>query len=103
MSILSRLIRLIHPPKEASMVESAKASHHFICDADIDLDNFPSCPRCGAQDVAMIIYGSPMMTTKIHAAFESGRLLSGGCMVRKSAPAWHCHQCGVDYGRLGPR
>lgn len=103
MSIISRLIRLIHSKKEATKSESANTPHHFISDADIDLDNFPTCPKCGTHDVAMIIYGSPMMTTKIHAAFESGRLLSGGCMVRKSAPAWHCYQCGADYGRLGSR
>lgn len=103
MSIISRLTRLFKPTKEATTDECANAPHNFICDADIDLDNFPACPKCRSQKVAMIIYGSPMMTTKIHAAFESGRLLSGGCMIRKRAPAWHCNQCGHDYGRLGSR
>lgn len=100
MSIISRLTRLfLRPPQKTP--DDCAAPHNFICDADIDLDNFPTCPKCISDDISMIIYGSPMMTTKIHKAFESGRLLSGGCMVRKNAPAWHCNLCGHDYGRLG--
>lgn len=98
MSLIQRLLHIFSTRPQTTCED---APHNFIRDQDIDLDNFPNCPRCQSNDIAMIIYGSPMMTTKIHLAFEKGRLIPGGCMVRKTAPAWHCHHCRHDFGRLG--
>lgn len=101
MSLISRLKHFFLPGPARNRTTCEVPPHNFILDTDIDLDNFPKCPRCRSDAVAMIIYGSPMMTTKIHRAFETGQLIAGGCMVRKSAPAWHCHGCQNDFGKLG--
>lgn len=64
----------------------------------IDPNNFPSCPHCGAADVAKVIYGKPPLTRQILAALESGQIISGGCMIHGGAPEWHCLRCRQDFG-----
>ena len=73
----------------------------FVLDENFDLDAHPPCPRCQSDDVAIIVYGKPMLTRKIVEGFDSGRLISGGCMVRSTAPKWHCNSCHEDFGKLG--
>ncbi|MCK5913757.1 MAG: hypothetical protein KAG12_07740 [Desulfuromusa sp.] len=73
---------------------------NFILDDNFDLDNVPICPACSSRDIATFIYGKPRLSTKIVEGFESGKIISGGCMIRKTAPKWHCYNCKKDFGRL---
>jgi len=100
-SFLSRLTQsLLSGKKLRSKPPDRSSSLNFIIDDDFDLDNRPHCPKCNAEDIATIIYGKPLLSRKILAGFESGRLISGGCLVRSTAPRWHCNQCGADFGQL---
>jgi len=65
-----------------------------------DLDNIPPCPTCGSDNVAIFIYGKPPLERAILEGLESGKIISGGCMIRVTAPKWHCYQCKNDFGRL---
>ncbi len=65
-----------------------------------DLDNTPPCPTCGSDDVAIFVYGKPQMDKVTLEGLESGKIISGGCMIRKTAPKWHCYNCNNDFGRL---
>ncbi len=67
---------------------------------DVTFDGIPPCPRCKATDVARIIYGKPPLTRQILEGLESGRLVSGGCLVHQGAPAWRCNRCNRDFGQL---
>jgi hypothetical protein len=102
MSLIAKLTKRVFS-KSGPRIEDPRCSTtagHFILDEDFDFESSPSCPNCKANDSAFIIYGKPLLTRKIITGFESGRLISGGCMVRKSAPKWHCQQCGIDFGTL---
>ena len=72
----------------------------FVLDKDFDFANIPSCPVCNSNQVATFIYGKPSLTRLIIEGFESGKFISGGCMIRESAPKWHCYNCNRDFGRL---
>ena len=65
---------------------------------ELALDNLPPCPICGGNDIAQIIYGKPPLTRQVLAGLESGRILSGGCLVHNGAPEWYCFSCRQDFG-----
>ena len=73
---------------------------NFIIDGNFDFDSVPICPACASRNIATFIYGKPRLSTKIVEGFESGKIISGGCMIRKTAPKWHCYNCKKDFGRL---
>ena len=64
------------------------------------LNNKPSCPECGSDDVAYILYGYPMPEEDYSEAFrkklEDGEIIFGGCEVGFDSPKWHCNKCGHD-------
>jgi len=72
----------------------------FILDDDFDFDSVPACPGCASRNVAIFVYGKPRLSRKVIEGFESGKIISGGCMIRKTAPKWHCYNCDKDFGRL---
>jgi hypothetical protein len=71
-----------------------------IPENNFDLDNIPPCPNCASTDVAVFIYGKPPLKSVILDGLESGKIISGGCMIRRTAPKWHCYSCNNDFGRL---
>ena len=77
------------------------APGNFVVDKNFILDTHPPCPACGSDNISIYVYGKPLLTRDIIAALESGRIISGGCMIRRQAPKWHCNDCGADYGHLG--
>ncbi|MCK4503172.1 MAG: class I SAM-dependent methyltransferase [Desulfuromonadales bacterium] len=79
---------------------SSEATDNFIIDDNFDFDSTPTCPACASNNVAIFVYGKPRLSRIIIEGFESGKIISGGCMIRKTAPKWHCHNCNKDFGRL---
>ena len=77
-----------------------KETGNFILDDIFDFDSATICPVCASGDIATFVYGKPRLSTKIVEGFESGKIISGGCMIRKTAPRWHCYNCKKDFGRL---
>lgn len=78
LKIFRQLKRLFFSGKYRPESYYCSPQEHFILDENFDMEQHPPCPRCKSEDVAIFVYGAPMMTRKILAGFESGRLLSGG-------------------------
>jgi 2-polyprenyl-3-methyl-5-hydroxy-6-metoxy-1,4-benzoquinol methylase len=72
----------------------------FVQIQEFDLGNVPPCPHCGSNDVAKMLYGKPALTRQILEGLESGKIISGGCMIHGGAPGWHCNHCHQDFGHL---
>lgn len=102
MSVLKKALRQWFSSGESEPVQSplAKETDNFILDDNFDLNTVPACPACASKNVATFVYGKPRLNRIIVEGFESGKIISGGCMIRKTAPKWHCHNCNKDFGRL---
>jgi hypothetical protein len=62
----------------------------------------PSCPSCGSDDVAAIMYGLPDFSPELEESLERGEIRLGGCCVFDEAPVWTCNACSHSWGRLVP-
>jgi hypothetical protein len=54
-----------------------------------------SCPRCQSRDVVTIVYGR--LAPEGQQRVRDGLIVSGGCMVGRENPDWHCKGCGFDW------
>jgi ribosomal protein L37AE/L43A len=79
---------------------AAPAAGQYVRNQKIDVHNRPACPHCGAAEVVKIIYGKPPLTRQLLEDLESGRVISGGCMIHSGAPEWHCSSCNNEFGQL---
>lgn len=52
-----------------------------------------SCPRCGHQPVAEIVYGEPCSYDLIRSAIDREEIVLFGCHIPDDAPAWFCYGC----------
>ena len=57
------------------------------------------CPKCGSEDVAHILYGLPLYDKTLKNALEKGEIHLGGCCIDADSPAYHCNQCGEEFGK----
>lgn len=62
-----------------------------------------SCPACGHQPVASLLFGLPDMSDDLKRDVEQERIVLGGCCVTGDEPAWQCGQCGWQGWRESPR
>lgn len=72
-------------------------------EADFSLPKRPeglSCPSCGSDNIAMILYGLPGMTEELEKALANKELTLGGCMIHDEAPQWVCNGCNLKFGKL---
>jgi hypothetical protein len=72
-------------------------------EADFSLPKKPeglSCPSCGSEDIAMILYGLPGMSKKLKRAIENREVTLGGCLIHDEAPQWVCNECSHKFGKL---
>ncbi len=61
----------------------------------------PSCPECGSDDVAEIVYGFP--GPELAEQAERGEVILGGCCVPLAPAKWGCHACDHEWGHERPR
>jgi len=54
-----------------------------------------TCPECGSDRIASLLYGFPRMTPNLQRALAEGRIRLGGCCVSDDDPAWECADCGA--------
>jgi hypothetical protein len=59
-----------------------------------------SCPSCGSENIAMILYGLPVISKELEKAIENGEVTLGGCGVHDKAPQWVCNGCTYKFGTL---
>ena len=104
MKIRSTIARLFDALKGTKSATKDNPDDHLsetlLQDRDLDPSGFPPCPKCKASQTSKIIYGKPALTRQMLSGLESGRIISGGCMIRPGAPKWHCPRCRHDFGRL---
>jgi len=102
MSVLKKALRrlLLIAEISAEKVATAEGTDHCVLDDSFDFDSVSACPTCGSNNVAIYVYGKPPLSRRMVEGLESGKIISGGCMIRKTAPKWHCHNCNKDFGRL---
>ncbi len=95
-SLKNRLRQLFSPRQSG---EETEGESSFLKN-NLDPDKIPPCPVCASNNVAIFIYGKPPLNKAILEGLESGKIISGGCMIRRTAPKWHCYNCNKDFGRL---
>jgi len=54
-----------------------------------------TCPDCGSNKIARILWGMPAMSPKMQRDIDQGKLILGGCVVLEPDPKWQCVDCGV--------
>ncbi len=84
-------------------VSEPSSATSLVQNQDFDLAKIPPCPKCKSAEVAKIVYGKPALTRQVIEGLESGKIISGGCMIQQGAPEWHCNRCNKDFGRLHNR
>lgn len=102
MAVLKKVLQQLFSSKRFSTTQAivTEETGNFTCDNNFDFDNVPACPDCASNNVASFVYGKPQLDKIIIAGLESGKIISGGCMIRKTAPKWHCYNCNKDFGQL---
>ena len=58
-----------------------------------------SCPKCGSDDVATILWGLPIEDPELDKALEEKKIVLGGCVVSKNDPYWECNDCFNRWGK----
>lgn len=52
-----------------------------------------TCPTCNGKNVAVILWGYPLETTKLNKALQENKIILGGCCVSEDDPTWQCIDC----------
>lgn len=58
---------------------------------------YPSCPECGRQRTAEIVYGSPKLDARLRRRIGEGHAVLGGPIVGHPTK-WLCVACGAEFG-----
>lgn len=57
----------------------------------------PTCPQCGSDNIAAILYGEPAFDERLEKALADGKIVLGGCVVDSLSPKRHCNDCKHDF------
>lgn len=57
----------------------------------------PRCPKCGSENIALIIWGDPVYCDGLIQDIDEGRVHIGGCCVTGDNPEWHCNDCEEEF------
>lgn len=64
-------------------------------------DNLSTCPNCGSDNVAEILWGLPSFTEELQKELAEGKVVLGGCCVSSDDPKFKCNNCGQRFGKSG--
>lgn len=59
-----------------------------------------TCPECGVEHVAVILWGMPAFTEDLQRQIDDGSVYLGGCCVSSKSPKYHCNNCGAEFGEI---
>lgn len=59
-----------------------------------------TCPECGSNDVAEILWGMPAFDDNLREMLDSGRVYLGGCCITPESAEYHCNACGSEFGQI---
>lgn len=51
------------------------------------------CPFCGSKNLAKILYGLPVESSKLDRQIARGKIILGGCNLTENSPLWTCNKC----------
>lgn len=57
-----------------------------------------TCPYCGSEDIAKILYGMRVMTDELKRDLAQRKVVLGGDVLLGHDPAWACNNCGRRFG-----
>jgi len=55
-----------------------------------------SCPACGSNRVARILYGKPSHRPQLMEKVREGKIVFGGCIIDRDNPSWKCLACATN-------
>jgi len=60
-----------------------------------------TCPRCGSERGAEVLYGLPVPSPELEARLEAGEVVLGGCeiVLGEPMPEFRCLDCGAGFSR----
>jgi hypothetical protein len=63
-----------------------------------------SCPACGSNKIASIMYGKPSSSERLKQKVAEGKVVFGGCCIGIDIPTWKCTSCNTDiyYNKMKP-
>ena len=56
-----------------------------------------TCPRCGSDRVARIVYGLVPNSPELQRGLDEGLISLGGCVVGHDSPDFECQACGKKW------
>ncbi len=59
-----------------------------------------SCIACGSDDIAIILYGLPTLTSKLEKAILDQKITLGGRNFYDDSPQWICNICDYKFGKI---
>jgi hypothetical protein len=59
-----------------------------------------TCPNCGSNRVASILYGLPVFNEELERKLDAEEIVLGGCCVCGDDPNWHCIACRHQWGSV---
>ena len=61
------------------------------------------CPKCNSSNVADILFGLPILTERLQADLNKGRVVLGGCEIQEDfMPDFQCNKCSYQWDALHP-
>ncbi len=63
------------------------------------LENMKECPRCGGDDIAVILWGMPNFSEELENKVKQKKIVFGGCMVSRNDPKLECNDCGHRFSK----
>jgi|CXWL01.1.fsa_nt_gi hypothetical protein len=58
-----------------------------------------TCPSCNGKNVAVILWGLPMITAELTKAVDENKIVFGGCCISENDPVWRCADCYAEIWR----
>lgn len=57
------------------------------------------CPKCGSENIAMVLYGMPAFDEELEAKIYAGDVVLNGCEIILGDPMYpfECQECGLRF------
>ena len=56
-----------------------------------------TCPECGSERIAEVIYGMPAYSAEFQAKLDAGEIILNGCLVDGPVLPYQCRDCGKRF------
>lgn len=56
-----------------------------------------TCPKCGSDKIATVLYGLPDFTDELIAKMKAGDVVLNGCIIDRMPYRYECQECGIRF------